>query len=64
MRVKKKINLRIISGSNTKFFEHYKNCMVDSTENHKFDLRVKALIRWRRRRNEVSWCVITMNMLN
>ena len=41
-----------------------KNCMVDSTENHKFDLRVKVFIRWRRRRNEVSWCVITMNMLN
>ena len=24
--------------------EHYKNCMVDSKENYKFDLRVKGFI--------------------
>ena len=43
MRVKKTISLGIISGSNAKFFKHYKNCMVDSKENYKFGLGVKGL---------------------
>ena len=42
MRIKKYINLGIISWSNTKFSD--KNCMVDSKENYKFDLGVKVLI--------------------
>ena len=44
MRIKKNINLGIISGFNTKFSEltlYYKDCMVDSQENYKFDLGVK-----------------------
>ena len=44
MRIKKNINLGIISWLNTKFSEHYKNCMVDSKENYKFELGVKELI--------------------
>ena len=43
MRMKKNINLGIISWSNTKFSEQYMNCMVDSKENYKFDLGVKGL---------------------
>ena len=43
MRVKKTISLGIVSGSNAKFFKHCKNCMVDSKENYKFGLGVKAL---------------------
>ena len=45
MRIKKNINLRIISWSNTKFSELtlYKNWMVDSKENYKFDLGVRGL---------------------
>ena len=46
MRIKKNINLGIISGFNTKFSEltlYHKDCMVDSQENYKFDLRVKEL---------------------
>ena len=43
MRIKKNINSGIISWSNTKFSEQYKNCIVDSKENYKFDLRVKGL---------------------
>ena len=44
MRIKKNINLEIIivdlilSSLNY----HYKNCMVDSKENNKFDLGVKG----------------------
>ena len=41
---KEKYQFRIISWSNTKFSElTLKNCMVDSKENYKFDLRVKGL---------------------
>ena len=45
MRIKKNINLGIISWSNTKFSELtlYKNCMLDSKENYKFDVGVKGL---------------------
>ena len=43
MRMKKNINSGIISWSNTKFSEQYKNCIVDSKENYKFDLGVKRL---------------------
>ena len=46
MRIKNNINLGIISGFNTKFSEltlYYKDCMVDSQENYKFDLGVKEL---------------------
>ena len=46
MRIKKNINLGIISGFNTKFSEltlYHKDCMVDSQENYKFDLRVEEL---------------------
>ena len=46
MRIKKNINLGIISWSNTKFSElpvtFYENCMVDSKENEKLDLEVKG----------------------
>ena len=41
---KEKYQFGIISWSNTKFSElTLKNCMVDSKENYKFDLRVKGL---------------------
>ena len=44
MRIKKNINLRIISRSNAKFSEcNCKNCIVDSKEKDKFDLGVKGL---------------------
>ena len=44
MRIKKNINLRIISQSNAKFSEcNCKNCIVDSKEKDKFDLGVKGL---------------------
>ena len=46
MRIKKNINLGIISGFNTKFSEltlYHKDCMVDSQENYKFDLGVYEL---------------------
>ena len=46
MRIKKNINLGIISGFNTKFSEltlYCKDCMVDSQENYKFELGVKEL---------------------
>ena len=45
MRIKKNINLGMISWSNTKFSELtlYKNCMVDCKENYKFDLGVRGL---------------------
>ena len=44
MRIKKNINLGIIGWSNTKFSELtlYKNCLVDSKENYKFDLEVRG----------------------
>ena len=45
VRIKKYINLRIISWSNTKFSElKNKNCIVESKENYKFYLGVKGLI--------------------
>ena len=53
MRIKKNINLEIIivdlilSSLNY----HYKNCMVDSKENNKFDLGVKGL-----NKHKVSKC--------
>ena len=45
MRIKKNITLGIIAWSNTKFskLQHYKNCMVDSKENGKFDLGGKGI---------------------
>ena len=44
MRIKKKINLEIISWSNIKFSKlTLKNCMVDRKENYKFDLGAKGL---------------------
>ena len=46
MRVKKNINLGIISWTNTKFsklIKNYKNCLVGSKENCKFDVGVKRL---------------------
>ena len=44
MRIKKNINLGMISWSRTKFSElTYKNCIVNSKENYKFDLGVKEL---------------------
>ena len=44
MRINKNINLGIISRSNTKFSElTYKDYMIDSKENDKFDVRVKEL---------------------
>ena len=43
MRIKKNINLGIISWSNAKFSEQYMNCMVDSKENYKFDLGVRQI---------------------
>ena len=56
MRVKKTINLGIVSWSNNKFFEkRYKNCMVDSKENYKFGLGVKGLR---------SCIVISINLLH
>ena len=43
MRIKKNINLGIISWSNTKFFElTFKNCTAGSKENYKFDLGIKV----------------------
>ena len=45
MRIKKNINLGIISQSNSKFSElTYKNRTVDNKENYNFDLGVKGLI--------------------
>ena len=45
MRIKKNVNLGIISRSNTKFSDlTYRNCMVDSKEKEKFDLGVKRLM--------------------
>ena len=44
MRIKKNINLRIISQFNAKFSNcNCKNCIVDSKEKDKFDLGVKEL---------------------
>ena len=46
MRIKKNINLGIISRCNTKFSElslFDKNCLVNNKENKKFDLGVEGL---------------------
>ena len=44
MRIKTNINLEITRWSNTTFSKlTFKNCMVDSKENYKFDLGVKGL---------------------
>ena len=44
MKIKKKINLGIISRSNTKYSLncHYKNYMVEGYENYKLDLELKS----------------------
>ena len=44
MRIKKNINLGIISWSNSKFSElTLQECVVQSEENEKFDLGIKGL---------------------
>ena len=67
MRIKKNITLGIIAWSNTKFskLQHYKNCMVDSKENGKFDLGVKGIkMLWSLQKNYFMWYVALTNIFN
>ena len=45
MRIKKNINLwQLVDQILNSLNKHYKNCMLDSKKNYKFDLGVKGLI--------------------
>ena len=49
MRIKKNINLGIVDPILNSLNKRYKNCMVDSKENYKFDVGIKRV------KSEVIW---------